>query len=94
MICTFLVVKSTCQKGELSLIDTHKCHRNGYVCSIGDKEDCCDGKKIETRKCIPCDETRHKKPDGSEYIENGNCEYKKPNGNTDYAKFAIVIDRK
>ena len=79
-----------CEKGHLFLEDTYKCHGKGYTCSIGDNNDCCKGKNVESRKCIPCDETRHKKPDDSEYTESGNCEYMSSNGITIHERKNII----
>ena len=71
---------SACPLGHLSLENTGKCKSNGYVCSIGDQDSCCKRKEVEARSCIPCDETRHKKPKGTEYVSFGNCDYRRPNG--------------
>ena len=66
--------------GHLALENTRKCQKNGYVCSTGDEDDCCRDKDTETRRCIPCDETRHKKPNESMYINLGNCDFKTKKG--------------
>ena len=78
-ICHFFLA---CPLGHLALQDTRKCQLDGYVCSIGDKEDCCNGKDVETRPCVPCDETRHRKTNGSEYINLGSCDSKTKKGKT------------
>ena len=66
--------------GELALPKTRMCQLNGYTCTFGDDPNCCDGREEETRKCIPCDETIYKKPQGSKYTKAGNCEFKKAIG--------------
>ena len=64
-----------CSIGELALQDTLQCQLNGYTCTNGDGARCCDGREDETRRCVPCDETRHKKPNGMKYVTPGNCEF-------------------
>ena len=64
------------------------------MCSIGDNDDCCKGKDKEKRSCIPCDETRYKKPDGSQYVGLGNCEFKIPNRESLFSMLLILFDRK
>ncbi len=62
--------------GELALPNTRMCQLNGYTCTFGDGPNCCNGREKESRKCIPCDETIYKKPQGSEYTKSGSCEFK------------------
>ena len=68
-------MKAGCDKGHIPLNETRRCQKNGYTCSLMDGENCCSTRKIETRDCIPCDETRHKKPSGTTYTTPGSCDY-------------------
>ena len=64
-----------CSVGELALRDTFGCQLNGYTCTNGDGHRCCEGRQHETRNCVPCDETMHKKPKGTKYTTAGNCDF-------------------
>ena len=64
-----------CSAGELALRDTFGCQLNGYTCTTGDGPRCCEGRQHETRNCVPCDETMHKKPKGTKYTTSGNCDF-------------------
>ena len=64
-----------CSVGELPLHKTLSCQLNGYTCTEEDGAKCCLGRKAETRPCVPCDETRHKKPSNSIYTSNDTCQY-------------------
>ena len=58
------------------------CHSEGFTC-VGkiDDVECCVGRMIETRQCVPCDETSLKRPDPSyEYTKVNWCSYKKTKG--------------
>ena len=64
-----------CSVGELPLEDTFKCQLNGYTCTNGDGPQCCSGRDTETRRCVPCEETMHKKPKGTKYTTRGKCTF-------------------
>ena len=64
-----------CSIGELALRDTLKCQLNGYTCTNGDGTGCCAGRQEESRSCVPCDETRLRKPNGMKYTTEGNCDF-------------------
>ena len=59
----------------IPLSQTQKCQSNGYTCTLDDGPKCCEKRKPETRVCVPCDETRYKKPIGAYYIKAGTCQY-------------------
>ena len=62
---------------------TQKCQSSGKTCVLGGIQDgfgpdgsaCCSGRSEETRSCVPCDETKLKKPSGSVYTMAGSCNH-------------------
>jgi len=73
--CEFWKELPECSVGELPLEDTFKCQLNGYTCTNGDGPQCCSGRDTETRRCVPCEETMHKKPKGTKYTTRGKCTF-------------------
>ena len=69
-----------CSIGELALNDTLKCQSNGYTCTDGDGKKCCNGTNVEVRSCIPCDQTRRKKPKMARYTTPGTCDFESNEG--------------
>ena len=65
--------------GELHFENTFKCQLNGYTCTEGDGIECCEGREVETRRCVPCDETIHKKPLQTIYTTAGRCDFEVAN---------------
>ena len=66
---------TSCNIGEIPLNETRKCQKNGYTCHLLDGPKCCKNRLVESRPCIPCDETKLRKPSGSSYSQAGTCEY-------------------
>lgn len=63
-----------CAIGELPLKQTKKCSLKGYTCTATDGPECCNGRVEETRKCIPCDETRLRRDILEVYKTADSCE--------------------
>jgi len=65
---------SECPVGHLAYEETKMCSINGYTCTMTDGPKCCNGRIEETRKCIPCDETRLRRDVHQVYKTAGSCE--------------------